>query len=465
MRPRTPRRATAVSVLGLALFAAPAGAHEKPVHSSPVPRAALPSGGAPRIVSLHFGEATAPSDVRMRVVGPGGERLDRGRPRRVGSGAIGVRLAAGAPDGGYTVGWRAVGADGHVAAGSFTFRVGAVAGARTANRAHSVTGAHTAPRTHAAAGTPAIDPIDLTDVPHATTLAFDLSRTGQYLALALAFGTMLFGMFAWRAAEAPSAVRRTVARRSRRLLLGALVLGATSAASAMICQAATHAGTTPWSADLPRGVLEGITGGAGCAWAVVLAGWLAALTCWSYRPGGLAAILLVSGLVLSPALCGHAAGSPLAPAVAIHVAAMATWTGGLVALMLVWRTAAEALSARERLPLLAATIARFSRLALPAACAVLATGAIQAIALLGAPADLLDSGYGRLVALKLLLFAALIALATRTRLRLQPRLRDVAPATAIDAARALRAAVGAEIALALVVLGATGALAGAAPPA
>ncbi len=419
-----------------------AAAHDVLIQSSPASHATLAAGAPPSVVELRFGEPVAPDDVRIQVLGPDGARLDRGRVRATRSGAVGMRIAGGARDGSYTVGWRVVARDGHASSGQLHFRVGAARGA------------------------PRIDPDALLALPAATARTFDVARSAQYAALALAFGAMLFGIFTWRQREAPPALRARFAARLRRLLLAGLCLGAVSAAVALLCQAATQAGATPWSGaalgalgDVVRG------GGSGCAWAVVLAGWLLALAVWTQRPGSLPGIVLVSALAVSPALCGHAAGSPLAPAVALHVMAMAAWIGGLVAMLVLWHASAQQLGTRERLTLLGAHVSRFSRLALPAAGAVLATGAIQALANLSAPGDLLHTGYGRLVLGKLLLFAALIALAARSRLRLAPRLRAATVGSAVDAGRALRAAVTAEVALALIVLAATGALAGTAPPA
>jgi copper transport protein len=422
--------------------ASPAAAHDEMLRSTPAAHAMLPAGDSPHVVSVAFDEPTNAQDVRLRVLGPGGSRLDRGLVRATRSGGIGVRLSDSAPDGTYAVGWRAVARDGHVTSGTFDFTVGKPTPA------------------------PVIDPDELEQLPAATRVGFAAARALQYTALALAFGTMLFGLVTWRAGQAPPAVRERFARRSRWLLVAGTALGALSAAGALACEAASLAGTTPWSSTVTGVVWDSLTSlsNATCVWALVFAGWLAALALWLKRPGGLAAIVMLDVLVVSPAFCGHAAGSALAPAVAVHVLAMAAWVGGLVALLVAWRTAAEELGARERLPLLAGTVERFSRLALPAATAVFATGALQALVRLDGVGHLLDTGYGRLVLFKLLLFSGLLALAARNRVRLAPRLRAAAVGAAIDASLALRAAVGAEVALAVLVLAATGVLAGTAPP-
>ncbi len=437
--------------------AAPAVAHDALVRSSPAAHAGL--GAAPSFVALVFGQHAAAGDVRIRVIGPDGSRLDRGAARATRSGAVGVHVADGGA-GAYAVGWRAVSHDGHATSGRFGFSVAAAEKPDAAAAA-----AATAPPGTAAAVLDAeID--ELAALPQATTAGFAIARGLQYAALALAFGTMLFGLVAWHPRQAPPAVRARYARRSRRLLLAAVALGAFSAAAALACEAATVAGTTPWSGAVSGVIWDSLSSlsSATCVWALVLAGWLGALMLWLRRPGGVAAIVVLDALVISPAFCGHAAGSSLAPVVAVHVIAMAAWVGGLAALLVAWRSASEELGASERLPLLAGTVDRFSRVALPAAAAVLATGAIQAIARLDSLGHLLDTGYGRLILCKLLLFGGLLALAARNRVRLAPRLRGAAVGAAVDASLALRAAVGAEVALAALVLAATGVLAGSAPP-
>jgi putative copper resistance protein D len=133
----------------------------------------------------------------------------------------------------------------------------------------------------------------------------------------------------------------------------------------------------------------------------------------------------------------------------VHVAAAAAWTGGVVALLVTARTAAP--------PLFASIVERFGTVALPCAVAVLVTGLLQAIGSLEGLEQLTTTGYGRLIACKLALFAGMIALGARTRRSLVARLKR-------PAARAMRAAIVFEVALAVLALAAAGMLAGTAPP-
>jgi formate hydrogenlyase subunit 3/multisubunit Na+/H+ antiporter MnhD subunit len=65
---------------------------------------------------------------------------------------------------------------------------------------------------------------------------------------------------------------------------------------------------------------------------------------------------------------------------------------------------------------------RFSTLGLVAVGALLATGFVNTWVLVGGLSALLESGYGRLLLLKIALFMAMVAIASLNRFRLTPRL-------------------------------------------
>jgi hypothetical protein len=78
-----------------------------------------------------------------------------------------------------------------------------------------------------------------------------VARAAGYLAIALALGGMLFVALAWSPALAGtglSAAAAPFARRARRLIAGAAVLGAGATASGLVLEGATGAGTSVWSA-------------------------------------------------------------------------------------------------------------------------------------------------------------------------------------------------------------------------
>lgn len=122
---------------------------------------------------------------------------------------------------------------------------------------------------------------------------------------------------------------------------------------------------------------------------------------------------------------GHAgAGTGLLGAVHLisdvaHLIAASLWLGGLPAFasLLVWSRGAPAPG-----DLAARVTRRFSLLAIGCVLALLTSGIINSAVLLGWPTDLLASAYGRVLVLKLALFAAMLGLAAFNRYRLTSRL-------------------------------------------
>ncbi len=90
------------------------------------------------------------------------------------------------------------------------------------------------------------------------------------------------------------------------------------------------------------------------------------------------------------------------------------------------RAATRELEPEDRTRLLSATLARFSLIALGAVAALAATGTIQAISYLESVSDLWDTGFGRAVSAKILLFGVLIAVGVVHRRRSLPQLREAA---------------------------------------
>jgi copper transport protein len=119
--------------------------------------------------------------------------------------------------------------------------------------------------------------------------------------------------------------------------------------------------------------------------------------------------------------------------------AASTWTGGLVALLLVVR-------AHERAGLLTR---RFSRVALGAVGLVVASGAVSGYLQVRTLDGLVDTGYGRLLLAKMAGVAALVALGWLNRRRL---------VVLADRAAALLPVVRAEVAVAVLVVALTAGL-------
>lgn len=156
-----------------------------------------------------------------------------------------------------------------------------------------------------------------------------------------------------------------------------------------------------------------------------------------------------AALVALPALVGHAGATPgiagdfhLLSDMA-HLLAAGAWLGGLPAFWL-------ALTWARREPgwenFIASTTRRFSVVGILSVTTLLASGLVNSWNLLSGPRDLVATGYGRLIALKIGLFVAMLAIAAVNRFYLTPRLPER------GALRALQRNSLAEIFLGLCVL-------------
>ncbi|MGP7961536.1 cytochrome c oxidase assembly protein [Sanguibacter sp. A247] len=169
--------------------------------------------------------------------------------------------------------------------------------------------------------------------------------------------------------------------------------------------------------------------------------------------------LLVAGLFLR-SLTGHTAGASghdlAVSAMLVHLAAAATWTGGILVLI--------ALRARGglRAHVLAETVRRFSTLAAWCLVLVAYSGVLSALVRLGTPGDLVETRYGLLIVAKVAGMAILGLLGWLHRRHVVAQL-----ATTESAALATRAfwrLMAAEAVLLGAVAGLAGALSSSAPP-
>ena len=160
------------------------------------------------------------------------------------------------------------------------------------------------------------------------------------------------------------------------------------------------------------------------------------------RPGQHPRLVAVLALLVAASLAwtGHAAmgtgtaGFAREANQTLHILAGGLWVGGLVPLAWLLRQARQSKSkqlpwievARDVLP-------RFSRMGYAAVGLILATGCANTALLVGRPQGLVATLYGRVLLLKIALFAAMVMLAAVNRYRLMPRLRqargDAAAAT------------------------------------
>jgi copper transport protein len=326
-----------------------------------------------------------------------------------------LRPAAPLPTAAYRVDWFSVSADdGHALAGSFSFGV----------------------RAKAVGGTQAVEEGPLARggwwriVLRAAFYAALFFFAGGLLTAALLSGRE--GRGSWLAPPGRLALALRaggedpgqVAHRawSRTVEVGWLAAGL--AALLAIAEAANAAGGLSLS-GLNAYLLTDTAGIARVVIVVLLA--LAAFGAWrAPRP----AALLCAGAFLALAFAGHAnSAHPHALALLtdwLHLLAGAVWLGGIAQLALTW---AGPLIKERGLGqvVMAEVLDRFGRIALIAFGVVVVTGLLNALIELGRPAELWQSPYGRVLAVKMGLVAAVAGISYLHAIRLRPSLGAADP--------------------------------------
>jgi copper transport protein len=184
--------------------------------------------------------------------------------------------------------------------------------------------------------------------------------------------------------------------------------------------------------------------------------------------------VIALGLIFTPALSGHEATQDLVPLALvsdlIHLSAVSLWLGGLALLV--------GVVLPRRLPdELATVVPRFSKLAFGAVVAILATGVFQGWREVRSIDALTQTTYGKLLIIKVALFALMVGLAFFSRRYVQARFGGPAPPrrrwwgrgappdapTDEETVSRLRRTVGAEAVVAVVVLAVTALLVNAQP--
>jgi copper transport protein len=451
-----------------ALLALPAAAAAHATLEGSAPQRGETVKAQPDTVVLRFSEPVEGNFGAVRVYDAEGEQVDASdafHPGGAGS-ELAVRLDPGLVDGSYTATYRVVSADGHIVSGGYVFSIG------KAGRAPEETVAELV-------GDRGADAV--------AEIGLGVARAVQYGALALALGALAFVLLAWRPARRAvgndsgewTEAGRAFDRRLRLVLLGAAAAGVASAVAGIVFHAADAAGVSAASALESTILREELGTRFGMVWAFTSLAWaLFGFGVWAGRRRAMRSwqpLLLLVPLgfaALEPALSGHpGTQSPVAlllPANALHVLAVSVWLGGLAALLFVLPAATRALEPPDRSRLLAANLARFSPIALLCVAVILLTGLGQAYAYVRDLDNLLETAYGRAVLIKfLLLVGLLVPLGAYNRRRSVPRLELIAAGGEAPGrvGLILRRALRGEVALIVVVLGVTAALAGYAPAA
>ncbi|MFD9422528.1 MULTISPECIES: copper resistance CopC/CopD family protein [unclassified Streptomyces] len=398
--------ATLISLLfGLVLAgASPASAHAALTGSDPRDGAVVAS--APKEVTLTFSESIAMGDDSIRVLDPSGKRADTGAPRDLNSGGTvryGVKLHAGLPDGTYTVAWQAVSADSHPVSGAFTFSIGAPSETTVALPSGGAGGG--------LVGT-----------------LYGIARYAAYAGFVLLVGGSVFVLGCWQRGAAARPLQRLVVR-------GWITLTAATLAMLLLRSPYTGSGKLGDAFDLDglQTVLDTKPGaalvsrllllGAGALFIAVLFGAYAKredekvkkdLT-FGLATGG---AVIAAGIAGTWALSEHASTGIQAglamPMDVLHLLAVATWLGGLAALLVALYRTPDIGSAAVR---------RFSRVAFGSVLVLTATGIYQSWRQVGSWSALTGTRYGQLLLIKVGLLAVLIGLAWISR-RWTGRLTD-----------------------------------------
>lgn len=377
----------AVLLLGAA---APASAHATLIGTDPAEGAVLDA--APERVTFTFNESVIGVPAGITVFDATGEEVASSATVR--DARLLVDLDEEVGEGTFVVVWRLVSADGHPIGGSLSFSVGA--------------------------------PSDVVDVPttsaDATTTAplqLSVVRWLGYVGLLVAAGVAVFAVLFLPGGRDADAARRRL-RTVVRLAAGVAALGWLAAVPLVALyqlglRASALGDGSTWSALATAEYVVPV--------AVVAGLLVAALALSVTAPDRVRTALVLAGCAVAlaaPAFTGHTrATSPEALVVAVdvlHLVAGAVWFGGLVAVALVLSD----LAARDDSGAL--TLSRFSTWASALLAALVVTGTFAAWRIAGSWGALLDTGYGGLLLVKVLVVLVAIAIAAWNRLALLPRL-------------------------------------------
>ncbi|WP_329229187.1 copper resistance CopC/CopD family protein [Streptomyces canus] len=394
----TPRVRTLVLLLlaacGLLLTTAgPASAHAALTGSDPQQGVVVDK--APDQVSLTFSEKVALSNDSLRVLDPKGKAVQQGKPFEVGGTTYGIKVHSGLPDGTYTVTYQVVSADSHPVAGAYTFSVGA-----PSTTSVSVSG-------DTAGG-------------GVVGWLYGFGRYMSYAGFIVLVGGAAFVLGCWQ--------RGAGVKPMQRLVVGGW-LTLTSATLLLLLLRGSYTGSGKvgdvFDLDLLGNVLQTKAGAALVSRLLLLA---AAALFISVLFGaydkredeekrdltfGLAigGTVVAAGLAASWAMAEHAsvgiqAGVAM-PVDVVHLLAVATWLGGLTALLVALY--------RSDAPIESAAVRRFSQVAFGSVVALVATGVYQSWRQLGSWSAFTGTRYGQLLLVKIGLVALLVGIAFISR--------------------------------------------------
>lgn len=414
LRRAVPALGLTVLVL-LAVPAAPASAHATLLFTTPTVDGAVPH--SPGQIQLVFDQPVIPSPSGIQVTDDHGASMAVGMPKANGQ-TVTARVLATLPVGEYTVHWQGVARDGDAMLGEFHFAVGSDSGL-----------------TVGAGATSATEGLRFTA----------LLRWMLFAGLALGLGGLFGDVISRRDAEL-----RPVSTTIRPWLSGGAVVGLLATLGLLVALAGDGSVLRGLgSADLGH-LLTTVPGRVAAVEVLAFAGAAVLFVTRQRLLGGvvLSLVAVAEGFRAHPQAVVPGAGAVLT---GVHLLAAAVWVGALVHVLRV------AYAARRRGLRAAPIVAAYARLAIWLFLAVVVSGTLSAVLLIPGGTwehSLFGTGYGLSLVVKLVMVAAIAALAVAARRDLRAR-----PDRAQPGAAARYEAVGL-----VVVLGMSGLLTALAPP-
>jgi copper transport protein len=391
------RRLLTMLVAAVALLVAapaPADAHATLVGSDPAQGAVLAE--APQAIRFTFSEHVSLVPDGVRIFDAQGEELGA-EPTARGA-ELEVELGDDIGTGTLVVVWRVVSEDGHPISGSLAFSIGAPSAEVVA---------------------PPVADEESSGPPWLLSIA----AWAGYVALLLSTGLVAFVVLFLPGHHLADRARARLVRAARAGALTAAVAWLLGLPLTAVYQIGSGLGAltkgSTWASLDPLEYAVTATVVLGVALAVVLLG-----RGLLDRPRRIVALAACAVAACAPALTGHTrAATPEALAVGadmLHLVAGSIWLGGLVALVLVLPD----LGGRRTLA--AEVLARFSVVAAGVLVALVVTGAFLAWRVAGSWSVLFETGYGRLLLVKIAAALVAVLIAAWNRFALVPRLQDAA---------------------------------------
>ena len=383
----------------------------------------------PAQAALRFNEDVAVSDLIVRVAG----KVLTAVPAPGHPGAFTVDLRSIKPAKTVVLTWQIIDShDGHVSEGNVTFHVRGKASSEAA-AAPAQTSTPSEPKL--------LGPAEVT------------ARIVGYLAMAVLIGGLLFVSLLWPAGAEE--------RRTRIVLLGAVVAGASAAAA--------EVAITLWRADGSLTLTTALTEDFGRTYAAKALLWLlaAVIVVGAVQGGGagvrrlpwrVGALVVAVGLIRLTGMNAHASQGPDAAwgeiADFLHLAGVSAWIGGLVVLTV-------GVLPRRRLDELEEVVPRFSKVAQISVLMIIASGLLLVWQLIW-PLDW-GTHYSRVLVVKLALFVLVLLAAMASKRWVDGTLTGTAATRRPNAVQSIATSVAAETVLVVAVLGAASVLATSSP--